>query len=713
MSSLSSTQNHIFMELTRLDLFIHRRMDQMNRAHSLKDELIGLDAIHVSEMRAQRVLQQPFGLLPGELAEEDIDAESDYTVSLASVERQIAEMVDAAAERDDHSGLVVLASIFELSRFDLDALLVCLAPAFDLRYEVIYSYLLDDLTQRRPTVNLILDLLCAPGIQRLEFLAHFRRHSPLFRHHLLEYVSEPGAGQYSLLNQPLAVEPGLVAWLQGVYQPANSVRPFIEFVTQPGEQLGLLLPERVEQLESQTAQDALIALTGRDAEAQRLAARWYAARFGAPLLTLHLALVLKQNADMQEVSELFLRDTLLTGAVGLVTGWDACLEEGAPPAMLFRTLCRHPAPLMISCEARWHPPIEARSRRMIWLDFPVPDYQQRRRILERLVEGVATNGALDLEGLAGRFALTTGQFESVLDSAIDLCTQQNRPLSNDDLFAAARAQSSPRLTTLARKLTPRYEWSDLILPDDQVARLRELVDMVRGRAQVLDEWGVGSKLAASFGISALFAGPPGTGKTMAAEVMARMLGLDLYKIDLSSMVSKYIGETEKNLERIFTEAESSNAILFFDEADAIFGKRSEVKDAHDRYANIEVSYLLQRMEAYDGVTILATNLRSNLDEAFTRRLNMVVDFPFPEATQRVRIWQTLFPSSVPHSEDVDFGLMARRFKLAGGNIRNIIVNAAHLAAANGEVVTMRHLMHAARREMQKLGRLTEERDFAH
>ena len=198
---------------------------------------------------------------------------------------------------------------------------------------------------------------------------------------------------------------------------------------------------------------------------------------------------------------------------------------------------------------------------------------------------------------------------------------------------------------------------------------------------------------------------------MAAEIIARELKLDLYKIDLSTIVSKYIGETEKNLERIFREAEASNAILFFDEADALFGKRSEVRDSHDRYANIEISYLLQRMEAYDGVTILATNLRSNLDEAFTRRLQFAVDFPFPDEADRLRIWQALFPPEVPRDANLDLALLARRFKLAGGSIRNIIVSAAYLAAADGRRVTMEHLLHSTRRELQKMGRLVGEEDL--
>jgi SpoVK/Ycf46/Vps4 family AAA+-type ATPase len=241
--------------------------------------------------------------------------------------------------------------------------------------------------------------------------------------------------------------------------------------------------------------------------------------------------------------------------------------------------------------------------------------------------------------------------------------------------------------------------------------LREIINTVKGRPKVLLEWGVGQKLASSSGVPILFSGPPGTGKTMAAEIIAGELGLDLYKIDLSSIVSKYIGETEKNMERIFSEAESSNAILFFDEADALFGKRSEVRDSHDRYANIEISYLLQRMEAYDGVTILATNLRANLDEAFTRRLQFAVSFPFPDEPDRLRIWKALFPPDLPRDTNIDLPLLARRFKLPGGNIRNIIVNAAYLASADGGLVSMNHIFHSIHREYQKLGRLVGEEDL--
>ncbi len=338
-------------------------------------------------------------------------------------------------------------------------------------------------------------------------------------------------------------------------------------------------------------------------------------------------------------------------------------------------------------------------------------YPQRRLLWEHFLGEAELPEPVDLTALAGQFQLTTGQIRDAVASARDWARQSGEALSNAALFAAARLYSNPRLSSLARKLQPRFGWDDIVLPSDQRSLLHELINTVRQRPRVLDEWGVGLKLASSRGVTVLFAGPPGTGKTMAAEVISGELGLDLYKIDLSTVVSKYIGETEKNLERIFNEAETSNAILFFDEADSLFGKRSEVRDSHDRYANIEISYLLQRMEAYDGVTILATNLRSNLDEAFTRRLQFAVDFPFPEEADRLRIWNTLFPADVPRASDVDLALLARRFKLAGGNIRNIIVSAAYLAAADGGMVGMGHLLHGTRRELQKMGRLVSEGDM--
>ncbi|HET7229005.1 MAG TPA: ATP-binding protein, partial [Longimicrobium sp.] len=272
----------------------------------------------------------------------------------------------------------------------------------------------------------------------------------------------------------------------------------------------------------------------------------------------------------------------------------------------------------------------------------------------------------------------------------------------DALWTACRRQARPRLDDLAQRIETGAGWDDLVLPEPQARTLREIAVHVRHRARVYGDWGFGRRGARGLGISALFAGPSGTGKTLAAEVIAAELRLDLYRIDLSQVVSKYIGETEKNLRRVFDAAEEGGAVLLFDEADALFGKRSEVKDSHDRYANVEVSYLLQRMEQYRGLAVLTTNLKDSLDTAFLRRLRFVVHFPFPDAAQRAEIWRRAFPRATP-TEGLDAEKLSR-LGVAGGNIRNIALNAAFAAAGQGEPVRMAHLLYAARAELAKLER---------
>jgi SpoVK/Ycf46/Vps4 family AAA+-type ATPase len=286
-----------------------------------------------------------------------------------------------------------------------------------------------------------------------------------------------------------------------------------------------------------------------------------------------------------------------------------------------------------------------------------------------------------------------------------------RRIDANDLNQACRAQAGSRLPALARKIDPIFKWNDIILPNDCLGQLREVCAHVRHRQHVFGDWGFDGKISLGKGLSILFVGPSGTGKTMAAEIIAGELALELYKIDLSCVVSKYIGETEKNLSRVFAEAEATNAVLFFDEADAIFGKRSEVKDSHDRYANIEINYLLQRMEEYEGIVILASNFQKNIDEAFTRRLRFIIGFPFPEKDYRGRIWRKVFPANAPLAPDIDFDFLAQKLKLSGGNIRNIALSAAFLAAANSGHVHMEHIVCAVKREFQKMGRLCVKSDF--
>lgn len=724
---------HLQVELQRMGLRLQRAVHSWKLAGQDPDD--AFRGLYVSDAEADALLARPLATGWGHTVDLPPETQAALERQEALIDREIQAVTRDAANQDHTLALESLRTTFGLSQFEMDTLLICLASSVDLRYERIYGYLQDDVTKKQPTVALILDLLAEPGIGRLAKLALFAPDAPLFRHRLLELKAPAEAETAPLLAQILHIDGSILTWLLGSYRPHTDLVDHIVLEREPAQAIGPTAAtttiggfgdsELIDRLVSQTPAP-LYLFHGPDREAQRTAARLVAASSKKPLLIVDLAAVSERGqVSIQRAIQLTLRDARLTQAIPMLVGWDSCLIDGTTPPILLRELDECRGIVIVAGQASWLPRGE-RTKPALTVEFPVPAFEQRSRLWAHFVgqaDPAPGYDPIDLDALAGQFVLTTSQIRDAAATARDYALRRASTLSAQDLFAAARAHSNPRLSALARKISPNYAWDDIIVPDDQRALLREIVETVRGRPQVLDTWGVGRKLASSRGVTVLFAGPPGTGKTMAAEIIAGELELDLYKIDLSTIVSKYIGETEKNIERIFQEAEQSNAILFFDEADALFGKRSEVRDSHDRYANIEISYLLQRMEAYDGITILATNLRGNLDEAFTRRLQFAVNFPFPEAEDRLRIWQTLFPPGVPRSPDVDFDRLAETFRLAGGNIRNVIVSAAYLAAADGNseagdhpaardrTVTMAHLLHATRRELQKMGRLVREEDL--
>ncbi|HET7767202.1 MAG TPA: ATP-binding protein [Chloroflexota bacterium] len=740
---------HLQVELLRIDVRIHRAVQLWQEAHRAE----GADVFagqYISDAEISALLRKPLGaswwsgvaVAPG----------TDHAELAAQAERRTTGLRETARKQGERLRLDHLAAAFGLSPLEVDALLVCLAPALDRRYERFYGYLQDDATRKWPSPNLILELLCKPGPERLLRLRHFDPEAPLFRNQLLRRVPEPGVVDPPALNQALRPDEAVISWLLGRFRPHADLGAHATLVgARPveEEEASAWVPDEtraaLETLRAAAASGArpVLVFHGKDAESQWMAARALSGVARRPLLRVRLKELLEPApvapgaaappvavATALKMVRAALRDARLTGAIPFLAEWDVISRDGTVPPEVLHEVTQYPGYVVLAGKNKWLPQGADPESQIHWLEFGTPAYAQRRRLWRYLLPepAVPVAGpkapkktraakvpALDVDGVAGQFVLTTGQIRDSVTLAHDMAAQRGgaaERVSERDLFAAARAHASPTLGKLARHITPRYGWDDLVLPPDQVQMLRELVSTVRGRPKVLEEWGVGKKLASSAGVTVLFSGPPGTGKTMSAEVVAGELGLDLYKIDLSTVISKYIGETEKNLEQIFVEAETSNAILFFDEADAIFGKRSEVRDAHDRYANIEISYLLQRMESYDGVTILATNLRSNLDAAFTRRLQFVVDIPFPEEEDRLRIWKALLPSEVPCAPNVNLAALANRYKMAGGNIRNVIVSATYLAAANGGRITNEYLLHGVKRELQKMGRLLKDGELA-
>lgn len=603
--------------------------------------------------------------------------------------------------------LLALEEVLGLSPEDMDILLISLAPALDRRYERIYGFLQDDVTKRRPTVNLVINLMGQTWPDRIRVLERLVDEAPLVRQGVISIVPDATDPNAAVVNRMLRVDPRIVRYVQGIDDLPKNWLNFVRFLEESEVSPDALIvdPLLLQVMERDYLQAMpVFHLYGNYGSGRRTLAQAIATRHDYSLLEVDLQVMQQEMGELQQL-DLILREGRLRHAAILLLNWDITLNEHHdPPRWIWEAILNYPHIVILSSKNAFEPRGIKRDRPVIRLERNIPEFEERLAFWRKYLG----QSNLDPSELAYKFKLTGGQIRDAVSTAFDLAAGRYAEPTVADLYAASRAQSNRKLSSLAVKIVPRYGWESLVLPDERIQQLREICDQVRYAVQVYSHWGFKGRGASAQGLSALFAGQSGTGKTMSAEILAAELGLDLFKVDLSSVVSKYIGETEKNLAAIFDEATQSNAILFFDEADALFGKRSEVKDSHDRYANIEIGYLLQRMETYDGVAILASNLRQNLDEAFTRRLDFMIDFPFPEDEDRAKIWRISFPEQAPLAEDVDLMQLARRYRMAGGNIRNAAMASAFLAAADGaRAIRLEHILHAVRREHQKMGKLMD------
>jgi hypothetical protein len=633
--------------------------------------------------------------------------------------RQLPDQIASAEEpRFAIAGqLGLLAERFELTDSDLKLLVVALAPELDLRYERIYGYLQDDVTRRRATVELALRVAFGPGVGRWAGRSRFWPDSPLLRHGLLEPAMDAGQPNQSSLAASLIVDEQVVRIVLGfdLLDPRLKALCRLE---EPGTGRSLTdaTTKRVAELCGEHARQRSgirLYLQERSSGSAVDLARTVASAIGAPLLEADLEKLPEVQAQHAGLLRLVLNECRWRGAVLHLRGvvCSDCPDIRKRQQSLLTALKEE----SLICLMTGSAPLGALgglASGTIPVTVPGAGYRERRSCW---ADGLSATGTdlpeSDLDALAARFRISTPRIAEAVATAVAVSALRQEAPAAADLFAAARSQSGHELESEAQKVEPRYRWQDIVLTADQNEQLHEICDQVRLRHVVYEDWGFDRKLSLGRGLSILFSGAPGTGKTMAAEVIAGELGLDLFRIDLAQVVSKYIGDTEKRLESIFRHAEATDAVLLFDEAEALFGKRSEVKDSHDRYANIEVAYLLQRMEAYDGVTILATNLRKNLDTAFMRRLQFAVDFPNPDRAMRLEIWRRLWPDPQRLAPDADLEFMADQFNIPGGLIRNIALKAAFLGAQDDGPITLRHLLWAARRELQKMGRVVVDDDF--
>ncbi|MEG4343064.1 AAA family ATPase [Microcoleus sp. A003_D6] len=624
------------------------------------------------------------------------------------------------------SRLAWLQRQYQLTPIDLDILAITLAPELDRRYERLIAYLQDDVRAKQPSVDLALNLLCPTAADKLQQRDRFSPDAPLIHHHLLHLISDPNQPNSTLLAKTLKLDEQIVRFLLGNKGLDFRLAPFCQLI-QPAISLNdLYLSVELKQGFSgliqqyqPTHKPLRLYFQGSDRDSKRRTAEALAKEIAAPLLIADLPHLVTNKTDFEPNLQLLWREAEFQNALLYLENLDVLHshEHAIAYQYLLSTLADYKGSAILAGVPPWIP-ASTEALGIVTVPFTIPDVTQRRLCWQNYL--TSTDISLEdseLNALVDRFRLTPHQIADAVATAINTAHWQSpvkSKLQNPnlaDLFAAARAQSGHHLTGLARKIEPKYQLNDIILPEEQKTQLREICNQAKYRSIVLEKWGFDCHLSLGKGLNVLFLGQPGTGKTMAAEAIAHELQLDLYKIDLSQIVSKYIGETEKNLDRIFTAAATSNAILLFDEADAIFGKRSEVKDARDRYANIEIGYLLQKMEEYEGIAILTTNLSNNMDDAFTRRLSFIIGFPFPKEAERYQIWQNIFPDSTPRSADLDLEFMARRLEIAGGNIRNIALAAAFLAAAEKADVSMSHLIRATCREYQKIGKIILDEDL--
>ncbi len=618
------------------------------------------------------------------------------------------EEVDAAAatlaslaDSDPPPTLVLISQLFRLTQFELNTLLLCTAMELDTRISGLCALAQDDPNRPYPTFALALSLFDNPS---WAVLASDR---PL-RHWQLIEINQRQA--QPLTTSPLRADERIVNYLKGLNVLDDRLTPFLI----PFEQLkrGAELPpsqqatvqsiiQRLNQLATETSLP-VIQLLGTDRANKQLIAKHVADRLGVTLYHLPARLLPGHTTEIEELSRLWQRESFMQPVALFLDTLDVAeldTNENLAP-LLNRFLRRSSGLFFLDSRDLW----SGLDSTTIYFDIGKPTPAEQQAVW------AAALGHVDGEIpalLAGQFNLSVNTIEEITSDVLQ--DGANPDVTADALWQACLVHTRPQLDLLAQRLQPKATWADIVLPVDQLNLIQQIADQVRQQGIVYEEWGFRQKLNRGLGIMALFAGESGTGKTMAAEVIANELALNLYRIDLSGVVSKYIGETEKNLRRLFDAAEDGGAILFFDEADALFGKRSQVKDSHDRYANIEINYLLQRMEAYQGLAILSTNQRSNLDDAFVRRLRFIVKFPFPDENDRSRIWQHIFPEQLP-LEELDYKRLAD-FKLTGGSINNIALNAAFLAAKERSPVKMAHILWATRAEFLKMDRLIDERDF--
>ena len=667
------------------------------------------------ELGAQRGLmsgKSAFGVSPDEMLLTLSTTDSRSAIAPQDDTRMVgaARALVTCARSEPEPLLGRLVRVFMLSELDLQIVALLLAPELEHDLERAYSFALDDFTRKRADIGFVARVLGGGDAVRIDdVLRRFDDSAPLRRHGIVAVGTQ--ATETSSTMRTVRLADRIVQFLRGHDSVDELVHGLVRFGMGSARIADVVmnpdLVTRISRALDERAGPPRVLLAGPDGVGRALVVEALLAAKGQICVRVDLAGIVAEGRIAERVAAA-LREAALRNAAAILDG-GTTIDKDVPRALVTAigdgvadlavpivfTLTGHPSWLVQSVGA------------LVELDLPLPPFRERLELWTRALPPPLASPS-EIETVASRYAFSGGTITRAARRAASTARlrEPDAPqVSLDDLGDAARLMFSHRLGAMAQRIPTGFAWSDLVLPKDTMDALQEVVRFGRHRAFLLEEWGFAAKLPYGRGLSAILAGPPGTGKTMVAQLIARDLGYDLYRIDLSQVVNKYIGETEKNLAKIFDEAESSHAVLFFDEADSLFAKRTEVKSSNDRYANLEVNYLLQRMETYDGVTLLATNLEQGLDEAFKRRVRFSVQFELPEEEERLALWRSMFPPKVPLAPDIDWEMIAKRFEMAGGYIKKAALRAALIAAETRRAITTADLLEAARLEYREMGRI--------
>ncbi|MDQ2085368.1 AAA family ATPase [Herbivorax sp. ANBcel31] len=654
-------------------------------------------------------------ILRGELNTDSVEGACIYSEDIEYAEEFIDKRVRASLKEGVFLPLVYINTIFNLNHFERHCVMLAITVELNRKFEKLYGFLQDDITLRLPTLELAIKLytLNSRAVPKAISMINDRK---ILDQYFFSSLNDLASDRSDLskvlkLNSRIlnfildtGIEDEKASQMADVFYPNQDLDELLE-----GQDMLDTMKGIIKGNEGLFKQKLLLYLKGKRGTGKKFLVKHLCRELGQTVLFVDVEKILRSGESIETNMNTICREALIHGAALCFFKLEVLQDEETLDYTKIYALLKCVEKIgntaFVLSEKEINIKDELYGYKIIDIEFKTPGNMSRFNIWEKMLLKYKLKGDIDISGIANKFQFTPGLIKNSLETAKDMSLLENdEGICEKTLYSACFKQVSHKLPSMASIIKPVFKWEDIVLSGEAKKLLKNACDFVKYNHIVQNQWGFDKKLPYGKGLSILLYGPPGTGKTMAAQVVANELQLEIYKIDLSETVSKYIGETEKNLQQLFDRAKESSMILFFDEADALFGKRSEVKDSHDRYANMEVSYLLQRIEEHEGITILATNFIQNFDEAFKRRINFIVEFPFPGPDFRRQIWQNVYPKEAPVERDIDFDFLAERFELTGSNIKNIALFSAYLAADDGTKIEMRHILTALKYEYGKIGK---------